>query len=53
MRFKLFKEKGDVISPNPIWVFMDNQGYLYTGHTIYHLLTTVIIEWKHDKHIAG
>lgn len=52
-RFKLFKEKKGIISYNSIWVFIDNQGYLYTHENIFKLALILFKEWKSDRHLVG
>ncbi len=49
---KLYKEKANVISEKPIWIFM-YKGWLYTGESLLKLVFIVITQWKQDKHLAG
>ncbi len=50
----ILKEKGGVISENPIWVACDrHEPYLYLADTYLQLLWLLFREWRHDKHLAG
>ena len=49
---KIYKEKAGVISPEPVWVCIDDC-YLYTADTLIMLLITIILGWKSDKYLVG
>jgi hypothetical protein len=49
---RIFKEKAGVISEKPVWVAIDDC-YLYTHDNLFGLIKTLLLEWKHDKHLAG
>ncbi len=51
--YKLYKEMAGIFSENPIWVFIDSGGYLYTHESLIKLIYLVITEWQHDKHLVG
>jgi hypothetical protein len=51
--FVIFKEKANVVSPKPSWVFIDLDGYIYIESTFLQLLKTVVFEWHHDRHLVG
>lgn len=49
---KIYKEKAGVISPEPVWVCIDD-GYMYIADTFIMLLITMIFGWRSDKHLVG
>jgi hypothetical protein len=49
---KIFREKGGVISEDPIWVCFSGP-YMYTADTLWQLLKIVVKEWKNDRHLIG
>jgi hypothetical protein len=50
-RFRLFKEKPDVISPKAVWVLFDYHlsVYMYTGETLWDLFQDCRKHWRSDK----
>ncbi len=49
---RLFKEKAQVISERPIWVFTES-AYLYCNESLIKLAIEVLTEWRNDKHLVG
>lgn len=53
-RFKIYKEKPDVISQNACYIIFDRRyGYFYGSESILGLLKIISTEWKNDKHLIG
>lgn len=50
---KFSKTKPGEISPEPSWVCVDSEGYLYIANTLPELLKQVFEEFRSDKHIVG
>jgi hypothetical protein len=51
--YRLFREKPGVISPGPVWVFLDPDGYMYLHESLLCLFYILLTEWRHDRHLAG
>lgn len=49
---KIFKEKANIISKEPVWVCFWGE-YMYIEDTLLKLFFLMIKEWKSDKHIVG
>lgn len=52
MSIKMFREKPGVISENECYVILSDE-YMYEGDTSQECIWTMILQWKHDKHLVG
>lgn len=39
--------------PEPVWVFLDREGWLYLNEDLTKLLWVVLTQWRQDQHLAG
>jgi hypothetical protein len=49
----LIKEPAGVLSERPCWVFLTEDGYMYTHAYLLGLAWLLLTQWGEDEHLVG